>query len=54
MYFSSKEGEFDRCFNGLDRPIEESRPDRFDNDDDKYIFWVHTYKQKKKRQTVLQ
>ena len=29
MSFSSKKGEFDRCFNRLDRPVEESRPDRF-------------------------
>ena len=28
MSFSSKKGEFDRCFNGLDPPVEESRPDR--------------------------
>ena len=26
--FSSKKGEFDRYFNRLDRPVEESRPDR--------------------------
>ena len=29
MSFSCKKGEFDRCFNRLDRPVEESRPDRF-------------------------
>ena len=29
MPFSCKKGEFDRSFNGLDRPVEESRPDRF-------------------------
>ena len=28
MSFNGKKGEFDRCFNRLDRPIEESRPDR--------------------------
>ena len=28
MSFSSKEGEFDRFFNRLDRSVEESRPDR--------------------------
>ena len=28
MSFSCKIGEFDRCFNRLDRPVEESRPDR--------------------------
>ena len=28
MFFSSKKGEFDRFFNRLDRPVEESRPDR--------------------------
>ena len=28
MSFSSRKGEFDRCFNRLDRPFEESRPDR--------------------------
>ena len=28
MSFSSKKGEFDRFFNRLDRPVEESRPDR--------------------------
>ena len=27
--FSCKKGEFDRCFNRLDRLVEESRPDRF-------------------------
>ena len=27
-FFSSKKGEFDRCFNRLDRPVKESRPDR--------------------------
>ena len=27
MFFSCKK-EFDRCFNRLDRPVEESRPDR--------------------------
>ena len=29
MSFSSLKGEFDRFFNRLDRPVEESRPDRF-------------------------
>ena len=29
MSFSCKKGEFDRCFNRHDRPVEESRPDRF-------------------------
>ena len=29
MSFSFQKGEFDRFFNGLDRPFEESRPDRF-------------------------
>ena len=28
MSFSSQKGEFDRFFNRLDRPVEESRPDR--------------------------
>ena len=28
MSFSCKKGEFDRYFNRLDRPVEESRPDR--------------------------
>ena len=28
MSFSFKKGEFDRFFNRLDRPVEESRPDR--------------------------
>ena len=28
MFFSCKRGEFDRYFNRLDRPVEESRPDR--------------------------
>ena len=28
MSFSCQKGEFDRCFNRLDRPVEESRPDR--------------------------
>ena len=28
MSFSFKKGEFDRCFNRLDRPVEKSRPDR--------------------------
>ena len=28
MFFSSKKGEFDRFFNRLDRPVEESQPDR--------------------------
>ena len=28
MSFSCKKGEFDRCFNQLDWPVEESRPDR--------------------------
>ena len=27
MSFSCKKGEFDRCFNRLDRPVEESQPD---------------------------
>ena len=31
MSFSIKKGEFDRCFNRLDRPVEESRPDRQPN-----------------------
>ena len=29
MSFSCKKGEFDRCFNRLDRPVEESQPDQF-------------------------
>ena len=29
MSFSCEKGEFDRCFNQLDRPVKESRPDRF-------------------------
>ena len=29
MSFSCKKEEFDRCFNRLDRPVKESRPDRF-------------------------
>ena len=29
MFFSSQKREFDRFFNRLDRPVEESRPDRF-------------------------
>ena len=29
MSFSCKKEEFDRCFNRLDRPVEEPRPDRF-------------------------
>ena len=29
MSFNCKKGEFDRCFNRLDRPVEESRPDQF-------------------------
>ena len=29
MSFTYQKGEFDRCFNRLDRPVEESRPDRF-------------------------
>ena len=29
MSFSCEKGEFDRFFNRLDRPVEESRPDRF-------------------------
>ena len=29
MFFSSKIGEFDRFFNRFDRPVEESRTDRF-------------------------
>ena len=29
IYFSSKKEEFDRCFNRLDRLVEESWPDRF-------------------------
>ena len=28
MTFSCQKGEFDRFFNRLDRPVEESRPDR--------------------------
>ena len=28
MFFGSKQGEFDRFFNRLDRPVEESRPHR--------------------------
>ena len=28
MSFRSQKGEFDRFFNRLDRPVEESRPDR--------------------------
>ena len=28
MSFSCQKGEFDRFFNRLDRPVEESRPDR--------------------------
>ena len=28
MLFGSKKGEFDRFFNRLDRPVEESRPDQ--------------------------
>ena len=28
VYFSCKEGEFDRFFDRLDRPVEKSRPDR--------------------------
>ena len=28
MSFSSQKGKFDRFFNRLDRPVEESRPDR--------------------------
>ena len=28
MSFSCQKGEFDRCFNRLDRPVEESRRDR--------------------------
>ena len=28
MSFSCQKGKFDRCFNRLDRPVEESRPDR--------------------------
>ena len=28
MCFSCQKGEFDRFFNWLDRPVEESRPDR--------------------------
>ena len=28
MSFSGQKGEFDRFFNRLDRPVEESRPDR--------------------------
>ena len=28
MSFSSQKGELDRFFNRLDRPVEESRPDR--------------------------
>ena len=29
VYFSSKKGEFDRFFDRLDRPVEESRLHRF-------------------------
>ena len=29
MFFGCNKGEFDRCFNRSDRPVEESRPDRF-------------------------
>ena len=29
MSFTCKKEEFDRCFNRLNRPVEESRPDRF-------------------------
>ena len=29
MSFSRQEREFDRFFNRLDRPVKESRPDRF-------------------------
>ena len=29
IYFSSEKKEFDRFFDRLDRPVEESRPDRF-------------------------
>ena len=29
MSFRCKKKEFDRCFNRLDRPVKESRPDRF-------------------------
>ena len=29
MSFSRQKGEFDRFLNRLDRPVEESRPDRF-------------------------
>ena len=29
MSFSCQKGEFDRFFNRLGRPVEESRPDRF-------------------------
>ena len=28
MSFSSKKGELDLCFNRLDQPVKESRPDR--------------------------
>ena len=28
MSFSCKKGEFNRCFNRLDRPVEEPRPDQ--------------------------
>ena len=28
MSFSCKKGKFGRCFNRLDRPVEESRPER--------------------------
>ena len=28
MSFSCKKGEFDQCFNRLDQPLKESRPDR--------------------------
>ena len=28
MFFGCNKGEFDRCFNRSDRPVEESLPDR--------------------------
>ena len=31
QYFSCKKGEFDRFFDRLDRPVEESRPDQLFN-----------------------
>ena len=39
MSFSSKKGEFDRCFNRLDRPVEESLPEehRLDRQPDRPV-----------------